>query len=38
VRLLERTLNPIIGKSLVVYASKPARSDAPATEVRDAAA
>ena len=38
VRLLERTLNPVIGKRLVVYASKPAQSAAPVTEVRDAAA
>ena len=38
VRLLERTLNPVIGKSLVVYASKPAQSAAPVIEVRDAAA
>ena len=38
VRLLERTLNPIIGKSLVVYASKPAQSAAPAPEIRHAAA
>jgi SAM-dependent methyltransferase len=38
VRLLERTLNPVIGKSLVVYASKAARSAAAATEVRHAAA
>jgi hypothetical protein len=38
VRLLERTLNPVIGKSLVVYARKPARSAAPAAEVRDVAA
>jgi SAM-dependent methyltransferase len=38
VRLLERTLNPVIGKSLVVYASKPAQAAAPATEVRHAAA
>jgi hypothetical protein len=38
VRLLERTLNPVIGKSLVVYASKPAQSAAPADEVHHAAA
>jgi hypothetical protein len=38
VRLLERALNPVLGKSLVVYAAKPARAAAPAGEVRHVAA
>jgi SAM-dependent methyltransferase len=38
VRLLERTLDPILGKSLVVYAHKPAVPVVPSAEVHDAAA
>jgi SAM-dependent methyltransferase len=38
VRALERTLNPVLGKSLVVYARKPAWSVSPVAEVRDVAA
>jgi hypothetical protein len=38
VRLLERALDPVIGKSLVVYASKPVAARAPREEARDVAA
>src|SRR5205823_3099020 len=38
VRLVERALDPLIGKSLVVYATKPAAAPAPAKEPVRAAA
>jgi hypothetical protein len=38
VRRLERALDPVLGKSLVLYASKPAAAAPRRVEVRDVAA
>jgi SAM-dependent methyltransferase len=38
VRLIERALNPVLGKSLVVYATKPTAAVARPAQVRDVAA